>query len=123
MSIERYNFTDLIRRHSVPFEVVSYTKGSYIGGHYQKGTEGVVQRFGAILPMTDNKIYQSGGTYSTKDRMLYISNPIEGKFDTLKVRYDGSLYSIEAAQEFTDYSDAYIYTLKWVEPVSGSEVV
>lgn len=123
MSIERYDFTDLIRRHSVPFEVVAFTKGGYVGGKYQKGLQTVTEREGAILPMTDNKIYQSGGTYSTKDRMLYMSTPIDGAFDTLKIRYDGNMYGIESAQDFSEYSDAYIYTLKWVEPVNGSEVV
>lgn len=118
--IERYDFVDLIRRHSVTFEVLTYAEGSYVGGKYQNGSETVSEGSGAILPMTDRKIYQSGGTYTTQDRTLYMFTPLEGALKTLQVRYKGNVYNVEEAQDFSDYSEAYIYTLKWVEPVSGS---
>ena len=118
--MERYNFVDLIRRHSVPFEVITYTEGGYDArGKYQQGTETISNHFGAILPMTDSKIYESGGTYTTKDRTLYMSTPLPQPMKNLKVRYDGMTYKVESTQDFSDYSHAYIYTLKWIEPVSG----
>lgn len=119
--MERYNFVDLIRRHSVAFEVLSYAEGEYVGGKYQNGAETVSERSGAILPMSDRKIYQSGGTYTTQDRTLYMSTPLEGALETLRVRYKGNVYSVESDQDFEDYSAAYIYDLKWVEQLSNKE--
>ena len=116
--VERYNFVDLIRRHSVTFELLTYSGGSYVGGKFQNGDETVSERSGAILPLTDRKIYQSGGTYTTKDRALYMSTPLEGALKTLRVRYKGNVYSVEDERDFEDYSEAYIYTLKWVEQLS-----
>lgn len=130
--IERYDFTDLIRRHSVNFEVLTHTQGKYINGKYQKGTETVTQCRGAILPlqngnthraggMADGIIYQSGGTYTAKDRALYMISPLEGALKEIQVRYKGDVYSVESVQDFSDYSPTYIYVLKWVEPVSGGD--
>ena len=105
--MERYNFVDLIRRHSVPFEVLTYTEGGYDArGKYQQGTETISNHFGAILPMTDSKIYESGGTYTTKDRTLYMSTPLPQPMKNLKVRYDGMTYKVESTQDFSDYSHA-----------------
>lgn len=127
---ERYNFVDLIKRHSVPFEVITHTEGGYVNGRYIKGTEIVNESLGAILPlqngnthraggMADGIIYQSGGTYTAKDRALYMISPLEGALKEIQVRYKGDVYSVESVQDFSDYSPAYIYVLKWVEPVSG----
>lgn len=124
--IERYDFTDLIRRHSVSFEVLTYTQGEYINGKYRKGAETVTQCRGAILPtskytsMNDSKAYGPGGTYSEKDRILYMTVPLDGALKETKVRYNGDIYSVETAQIFAEYSPTFIYVMKWVEPFTLS---
>ena len=109
-----YDFTDLIRRHSMAFELVSYSEGNYIGGKWQNGLESVSERFGAIIPMSERKIYKSGGTYTSKDRTLYMSSPISEPLKYVKVRYKNNLYNVEEARDFSDYSADYVYVLRWV---------
>lgn len=109
-----YDFTDLIERHSFPFELVSHTGGAYVGGKWQSGLETISERIGAIIPLTERKIYQSGGTYSTKDRHLYMITPIEESLEGAQVRYKGNVYNIEEDRDFSDYSETYVYVLRWV---------
>lgn len=109
-----YNFTDLIRRHSVAFELVSKSGGSYVGGKWQSGSETVSGRSGAIVPMSEYKVYQSGGTYTTKDCNLYMTTPILEPLKEAQVRYKGNLYNIEQSKDYSDYSADYVYLLRWV---------
>lgn len=111
---EWYDFTDLINRHSLPFELVSHSGGSYVGGVWQNASETVSVRSGAIIPLAERKIYQSGGTYTTKDKHLYMTTPIESALKETQVRYKGNVYDIEEDKDYSDYSAAFIYVLRWV---------
>ena len=111
---ERYDFRDLINRHSLLFELVSHSGGEYVGGVWQNGSESVSERSGAIIPLSERKIYQSGGTYTSKDRRLYMTTPIESALKETQVRYKGNVYDIEEDTDYSDYSAAYIYVLRWV---------
>ena len=110
-----YDFRDLIQEHSKTFELVSHSGGEYVGGKWQSGSESVSVRSGAIIPLSDRKIYKSGGTYTSKDRHLYMITPITEALKETQVRYKGSLYNIEEEKDFSDFSAAYVYVLKWVE--------
>lgn len=113
-----YNFVDLIRRHSVPFELVSNSGGSYIDGKWKNGLQTISARFGAIIPLPERKIYSSGGTYTSKDRNLFMSTPITSPLKETQVRYKGDLFNIEEETDYSDYSAAFIYVLRWVSAVS-----
>lgn len=109
-----YNFDRLIDKYSGDFTLVSETEGNYIGGKYISGETTEITLRGAIVPIADNKVYQSGGTYTTKDRELYMRTPIDKPLETVKVRYKNNEYKIEQVKDFSDYANAYIYLLKWV---------
>lgn len=113
-----YNFDRLIDKYSVDFTLVTASEGSYIDGHYVAGNTTAELVRGAIVPISDNKIYQSGGTLTTKDRQLYMRTPIEAPLKTTKVRYKNDEYNIEQSTDFGDYANAYIYLLKWVSSLS-----
>lgn len=110
-----YDFRRLIEKYSVDFLLVTEEKGGYVGGKYVAGKETVTERRGAIVPISDKKIYQSGGTLTDKDRQLFMKTPIEESLKYSNVKYNGCKYSIEQETNFDDYADAYIYMLKWVE--------
>lgn len=112
--MNRYNFKDLIKRHSVSFTAVSKSEGEYIGGRYQEGTETVTEHTGAIIPLSERKIYQSGGSYTAKDRNLYMNEPLPGALKEMQIRYKNNTYSIEEEKDFSDYSDVHVYLLRWV---------
>jgi len=112
-----YNFTRLIRKYSVTF-CLHRIQGAYVGGKWEKGGETVQEMRGAIVPMGDRKIYSSGGTYTSKDRELYLMRPLEAPLSDLRVVYKGNTYTVEVGRIYEDYADVAVYTLKWV----GTEV-
>lgn len=113
-----YNFDRLIDKYSVDFTLVSIAEGSYIGGKYVGDVSTETACREAIVPMPDNKIYQSGGAITTQDRLLIMRSPITEPLKNAKVRYKGNTYKIEQSTDYSDYADVYIYTLKWVEKLS-----
>lgn len=112
-----YNFVRLIKKYSVTYELITTSEGGYVNGKYQKGISTVTEMYGAIVPLTERKIYQSGGNYSTKDRQLFSSVPITAPLKDTKVRYKGETYNVEEETNYSDYSDAYVYLLRWVSAV------
>ena len=113
-----YDFRRLIEKYSVDFLLVTEGEGSYVGGKYVAGEKTVANRRGAIVPLSDKKIYSSGGTLTYKDRQLFMKTPIEESLKYSNVEYKGCNYSIEQETNFDDYADAYIYILKWVSSLS-----
>lgn len=113
-----YNFDRLIDKYSVDFTLITISGGSYVGGKYVGSTETETLCRGAIDPISDSKIYQSGGVLTTKDRQLYMRTPIEKSLTDSKIRFKGNVYKIEQDTNYDDYANAYIYMLKWVEKLS-----
>ena len=114
-----YNFKRLIDKYSQTFTLITEdTEGSYVGGKYVKGRESSAAMTGAIVPVSDSKVYQSGGTLTSKDRQLFMKSPITNPLPKSKVQYKGNTYSIEQGTVFEDYADAHVYVLKWVEKLS-----
>lgn len=111
-----YDFTRLINKYSVPF-CFHRTQGSFVGGKWEQGGESVKQMIGAIVPLSDKKIYGSGGTYTSKDRELYLSEPLKNDLAECSVVYNGNRYAVEEGRNFNDYADAAVYTLRWVSKV------
>lgn len=113
-----YNFERLIQKYSVDFIIETEGEGGqYIGGKYVPAEAASLQCRGAIVPMSESKVYQSGGTYTAKDRQLFMRQPIRSALTKAKVIYKGNRYNIEQETNFEDYANAYIYLLKWVSTV------
>ena len=85
-----------------------------MSGKWEKGGEIVKEMQGAIVPVSDRKIYGSGGTYTEQDRELYITSKLPEPLSDLKVVYKDNEYAVEYGRNFEDYADAPVYTLKWV---------
>ena len=107
-----YNFTRLIKKYSVSFTLHKSHGGRYVGGKWEVGEDIVEKMTGAIVPISDSKIYGSGGTYTTQDRELYLSKPLKSPLSDYRVVYKGNTYAIENARNFEDYADVVVYTLK-----------
>ena len=107
-----YNFTRLINKYSVPF-CLHRSQGSYVGGKWVQGGEVVTPMRGAIVPVSERKVYDSGGTYTTQDRELYLLKPLEAPLSQYRVVYKGNVYAVENGRNFEDYADASMYDLKW----------
>lgn len=108
-----YNFANLIKKYSVTF-CLHKTQGSYVSGKWEEGGEIVKEMRGAIVPLSDTKVYQSGGTYDKNDRELYMMEPIPEPLSEWKVHYKDKVYTVESGKDFTDYADVMVYNLKAV---------
>ena len=107
-----YNFTRLINKYSVSF-CLHRNQGSYVSGKWVQGGEVVTQMRGAIVPISDRKVYDSGGTYTAQDRELYLSKPLEAPLSDYRVVYKGNVYAVENGRNFEDYADVAVYDLKY----------
>lgn len=109
-----YNFSRLVRKYSNPFTLTVNGEGTYVDGRYQEGKPTEYAKTGAILPLSQRKIYQSGGTLTSADRQLYMLERIEEALKGSKVTYQGKTYFIEEDADYTDFSDVSVYVLRWV---------
>lgn len=108
-----YYFKRLIEKYSNTFTVQKVSDGYYDDetGEYVPGTSQPLELRGMIAPMKANQIYNSGGRLTEADRVLYVFEPMEAK---TKIQYKGMTYSVEAAEDFSDFADFHYYLLKAV---------
>lgn len=111
---QKFNFKRLIHEYSMQYELVQKGQGSYIDGEYVLAEESVLEKQGAILPLSMQKIYQSGGSYTQEDRQLYSNDAIDLTCKSY-VRKDGKLFEIQEDKEYKEMANVYIYILKWVK--------
>lgn len=109
-----YNFSNLIIKYGVDFEIKEFNNGKYIGGRWSEAEAKTQNGFGAIIPLAERKIYQSGGSYTAKDRQLYTFKTLGRNLKNIKLLYKNSLYSVEQETDYSDYSDVFVYLLKYV---------
>lgn len=107
-----YDFKRLIDKYSVTFSL-QRVGGKFVSGKWEHGDDIIEEMTGAIVPISDKKVYGNGGTYSTQDRELYVKTPIGHPLSDVKVIYKGNAYSVEEAKNFEDYADAVVYVLRW----------
>ena len=103
-----YNFMRLITKYSVTFHLHKSAEGKYEAGKWVKDEPEITEMNGAIVPINERKIYDSGGTYSTQDRELYVITPLPMPLSELSVVYNGNKYSVEESKNFEDYADVAI---------------
>lgn len=115
-----YEFADLIEEYATDCTIVVPGEGKYSGGEYVAGepTETTVRA--AMIPMSQTKIYQSGGAYNSQDREMYIKTADDiinlEKQKKTYVKHGERLYKVDAADLYgEDYADFNHYTLKRVE--------
>jgi hypothetical protein len=110
-----FDFSDMLAEYSVPLTMLQQgTPGHYDdSGEWVPGSDPVeVPITGALIPFSQNEIYQSGGRLKESDRQLLIDKPdIPAK--TVIVR-SGQKYSVEGKTPYEDYADFTQYELKWV---------
>lgn len=130
-----YNFERLIEkysRYSGEFEKIESADGQYVNGHYVEGDAVRTVCSGVITPyvgtgrsnsaMSEGSQYGMGGSYSTKDKQLFMKTPLTDK-DLKKVHviYRGDKYSVEMFSGYGQFANVYMYGLKWVSGFEESE--
>lgn len=112
-----YEFKRLIDKYKKPFTLERAIEsenqerddlGRLIGTKY----EAPVTEYGAVIPMPQRVVYQSGGRFTEADRNLYTLN--KNIPQNSIVTYNGMIYYVESKTPYEDYSDFSFYNLKAV---------
>lgn len=110
-----FDFSRLIKKYSTAFEAITLTDGYYDEcGDWIESTKEKTTVTGAIIAISERKIYQSNGTLTANDRQLYMEQPLDSKLQGCKVIYDGKVFSIEESTENAKFTGVYSYTLKYI---------
>lgn len=112
-------FKDLIGKYSTSFTLVKASAGGYVDGEYVAGEKEEEIRTGTILPLSAQKLYQAGGSYTTRDMQLYSNLPVT--LDGNYVLYKGRKYKVQEDADYGDLAEVYLYILKWVENFGRTE--
>lgn len=116
-----FNLDSLIDKYSVDFTVISSSEGSYNDlGEWVNGSIIEVKKRGAILGMTDTKLYRAEGILTEKDKQLFMKDPLGCDFNKAHVVYNGIKYKVEnQPNDNSQYTGVYSYTLKFVSAFGG----
>lgn len=116
-----FNFHRLIKKYTVLFTLQRKNDADKIGydedlGEYEMETPNyypIESAEGALIPLQQYVIYNSGGRLTAADRMLYTfdsSIPMKSL-----IRYRELTYSVEEKTAHDQYADFTQYTLKAVD--------
>lgn len=110
--MSQFNFTRLIKKYSKnPVYAQTETAGCFDytnGGEWVPGVKTWVPFEGAVLPLNNQDlVYGAGGTYTTKDRILYSYNTfIKGS----KIKHKEIEYTIDQDKDYVDFdADLMVY--------------
>ena len=120
--MQYYHFERLIKKYSSEFTAIIPAQGSYSDdGEYVKGKEKKISLYGAILDISERKLYNSinginarGGTLTTKDKQLYMTDELTENLVGAKVIYNGNVYNVESEVEDFKFTGFCSYNLTYV---------
>ena len=110
--MQYFDFTDLIEKYITEFTAILSSEGKYdeMGNYKHTKTEKTLT--GAIIGISDGKIYRSDGTLTDKDKYLFMFEPIP--LNDTEVLYKNNRYRVEEQVENAEFTGVYQYTLKYV---------
>lgn len=117
-----FHFERLIEKYSSEFTAILPPKGSYDdSGEYVQGEPEKVSLYGAILDISEKKIYNSNGTLTHKDKQLFIKGELTSNLIGAKVIYEDKQYSVEEEAENCKFTGFSSYILKYVSAFGKGE--
>ena len=115
MSRQYFNFSGLILDYSNTFTVITHTDGGYDeAGDWQDGQETRTEYTGAIIAFKESKVFRSDGKITTKDKRLFMQQPLPLALMGASVVYKGQKYMIESEHENAEFTGVYSYFLRYV---------
>lgn len=110
--MKMYQFARLIAKYSVDCQLITNQPGKYNDdGIWLEPADVTEGRKAAIMPVPEKTVYNSGGRYTSADRMVISQEtfPVQAF-----IIYKGHKYRIEEVSDYTEYADFYQYLAKWV---------
>ena len=111
---KQFEFADFIEEFQVEF--TAYNPSGKSGWNretmeYEENTIVPAQMVGIILPLSEDELrYAPQGTYSVKDKKLYVLEPLTLQQE---IEYKSDRYVIQSFKDYSDYADVYIYYAAW----------
>lgn len=117
-----FHFDRLIEKYSSEFMAILPSKGSYDdSGEYIQGKPEKVSLYGAILDISEKKIYNSNGTLTQKDKQLFIKGELTSNLIGAKIVYEDKQYNVEEETENCKFTGFSSYVLKFVSAFNKGE--
>ena len=111
-----FDFSGLIDKYTVDFTVLSAGESHYndLGDLVTDEPQEQAKR-GAIIGISESKIYRSDGVLTEKDKQLYMLESL-GKINKAYVIYAGNKYKVEQEpnEGNAQFTGVFSYVLKWV---------
>lgn len=111
--MKRYNFTRLINKYAVNCQLVTFAEGKWEGGEWQEGQKNISDISGAVVPISEKRVQNSGGSYQQGDLEFITTQSIEITSDTYLV-YHGKHYKLMDTTDYSEYADFHTYLAKGV---------
>ena len=108
-----YNFARLIQKYAVDCQLVSFQEGHWSAGVWQEGQQTTKDMRGAIVPISEKRINNSGGDYKQGDCEFITLEPIEINSDTFIV-YKDKKYKLQDTTDYSAYADFNTYVARRV---------
>lgn len=118
-----FNFERLINKYGMEFTVIPAAGGEYKGGVWEANKSEEYSAFGAVMSLSQNKLYQLGGTMTAQDRYLYMTEALKSPLDGTKIKADNNIYNVESNRDNgkEQFTGVYVYVLKWVSAFDKSK--
>uniref|UniRef100_UPI0040576408 hypothetical protein n=1 Tax=Acetatifactor sp. TaxID=1872090 RepID=UPI0040576408 len=108
-----YHFSRLIKKYAVQCQLINTTEGSWKAGEWVEGETTTTDIRGAIVPLSEKRINNSGGAYTQGDCEFITTKPLELNSDTF-ILYKDKKYKIQENTDYSDYADFYNYIARRV---------
>ena len=108
-----YKFARLIKKYAVSCKLVEFAEGYWKAGKWHEGEKTETDISGAVVPFTEKRIQNSGGSYKQGDCEFITLEPIEIKSNTYLV-HKNKKYKLEDSTEYSDYADFNVYVARRV---------
>ena len=115
-----YNFRRLIEKYSVTCKLSNTTDGHWAAGEWVDGKQITEEISGAIVPISEKRINNSGGDYKSGDCELITTSHIAVNSDTFIV-YKDKRYKLQDSTDYSDYADFNIYIARRVSAFDGDK--
>lgn len=106
-----YNFARLIKKYSVTCKLETTADGYWSGGDYHEGKPVTVDVKGAVVPISEERIQDSGGSYKRGD-CEFITTETIAATDKTHLTHNGKRYKLEKSTDYSDYADFNVYVAR-----------
>jgi hypothetical protein len=113
-----FRFGGILRKYTTSFSRVRTPEVTWVDGKPVPTESPPELLRGSIQPIGAKLLQLEGGRYTMDDRVIYILSQLQ---DGDVIEHQSKSYTIEGADDRSEYSDVYKYMAKYVSPIDPGE--